>query len=60
MKPVSEKAVSEMKTPANGRGRFVSLYFECSEVDGAKWQIFRRNLPVLVQIETLLRQLTTI
>jgi hypothetical protein len=28
-----------METPANDRGRFLYLYFQCIEVDGVKWHI---------------------
>ena len=28
-----------MKAPANDRGRFVYLYFQCSEIDRVKWHI---------------------
>jgi hypothetical protein len=36
----SAKSGSQMRTPANDRGRFVYRYFQCSEIDEAKWQIF--------------------
>jgi hypothetical protein len=39
LSPVSEKAVSKMETPASDRGRLLYLYFQCSEVDRAKWHI---------------------
>jgi hypothetical protein len=52
MKPASEKAVSEMKTPADGRGRFVSLYFQCSEIGGANWQVSEKLFLSQFQIET--------
>jgi hypothetical protein len=28
-----------METPANDRGRFLYLYFQCSETDRVKWHI---------------------
>jgi hypothetical protein len=44
-----------MKTPANDRERLgVSLYFQCSEIDGAKWQVLKNMFLPQFQIETLL------
>jgi hypothetical protein len=42
MKPVSQKAIGENENAADDRGRFVSVYFECSEIDGTNWQTFEK------------------
>jgi hypothetical protein len=44
-----------MRTPANRRGRcYMCLYFQCSEVDGAKWQVPEEMFLSQFQIEPLL------
>jgi hypothetical protein len=39
LKSGQRKAVSKIETPANDRGRFLYLYFQCIEVDRVKWHI---------------------
>jgi hypothetical protein len=42
-----------METPAElSRAHRVSLYFQCSEIDGAKWQISEEMCLSRFQIET--------
>jgi hypothetical protein len=55
-----KSAFSKMKSARVPRGRFVSLYFQCSESGGVKRQVFAGMLLWLFQIETALRNLISV